>query len=184
MRLKDVLVSIFSLALLASLVVLWLSPAGVTRVPPLTLFTLQGEKLAIPDSAGRPQLVVFWATTCRSCIKEIPGLVDLYRELGPHGLEIIGVAMQYDRPDQVIAVSKSRKIPYPVALDIHGNSARAFGDVRLTPTSFLVAADGRILHQTVGEINMDNMRTMIVALLEQKKLAQADSAEESHHAVD
>jgi hypothetical protein len=31
---------------------------------------------------------------------------------------------------------------------------------------------------------MDNMRTMIVALLEQKKLAQADSAEESHHAVD
>jgi thiol-disulfide isomerase/thioredoxin len=59
-------------------------------------------------------LVTFWATTCPSCIEEIPHLIDLYRELNPKGLEIIGVAMAYDPPEQVRAMAaNSVKSPTP-----------------------------------------------------------------------
>lgn len=184
MRLKDVLISILAVTLVCSLMVLRLSPVDPTPAPSLTLSTLQGEELLIPSSGGGPQLVVFWATTCRACIREMPDLIDLYSEMKPQGLEIIGVAMEYDRPDRVIELSKARNIPYPIVLDSHGSSARAFGDVRLTPTSFLISTDGRIMHQTVGEMNMDKIRTMIVAMLEQKKLAHANQGEQSRHAVD
>ena len=116
---------------------------------------------------GKPVLVNFWATTCPGCIKEMPHLVKLYNELSPSGLEVIGIAMSYDPPNQVIALADRRKIPYPIALDIKGEAAQAFGDVRLTPSNFLIAPDGRVVHQKIGEMDMDKVRSMILNMLAQ-----------------
>jgi hypothetical protein len=74
--------------------------------------------------------------------------------------------MDYDPPNRVLAMSKTRNIPYPIALDIHANAARAFGNVRLTPTSFLIAPDGRIVYQKIGTINMARLREDILGLLD------------------
>ena len=103
-------------------------------------------------------LVTFWATTCSSCVREIPHLIRLYDELAPQGLEIIGIAMDYDPPNRVLAMRKARNMPYPVALDIHADAARAFGNVRLTPTSFLIAPDGRIAYRKIGRMDMARLR--------------------------
>jgi thiol-disulfide isomerase/thioredoxin len=110
-------------------------------------------------------LVTFWATTCNSCVSEIPHLIELYDELAPQGLEIIAIAMDYDPPNRVVALRKARNIPYPVALDIQADAARAFGDVRLTPTSFLIAPDGQIAHRRTGKLNMAALRKDILAML-------------------
>ncbi|MDH5515957.1 MAG: TlpA family protein disulfide reductase, partial [Gammaproteobacteria bacterium] len=92
--------------------------------------------------------------------------IELYEELHPRGFEIISIAMDYDPPNQVLAMSKARDIPYHVALDIHAEAARAFGDVRLTPTSFLIAPDGRIVYQKIGEMNMARIRQDILEMLD------------------
>jgi alkyl hydroperoxide reductase subunit AhpC len=70
-------------------------------------------------------------------------------------------------------MSKSRDIPYHVALDIQAEAARAFGDVRLTPTSFLIAPDGRIVYQKTGEMDIARVRQDILEMLE----ARAGSAQ-------
>jgi len=165
MKLKDTFIVTFALALIGSLVWLWLAPAGLQRVPDITFTTIDGQKLSTAGLRGRPVLVNFWATTCPGCVKEMPHLVELYNELNPQGFEIIGVAMAYNPPNQVIALSKARDINYPIALDIQSEVAAAFGDVRLTPTSFLVAPDGRIAHQKVGELDMDKLRTLVADML-------------------
>lgn len=167
MKLKDVVIGIFALALIGGLGILWLAPAGLTRAPDITFTTLQGETVSIQQLRGRPVLVNFWATTCPGCVKEMPHLAELYQELAPQGFEIIGVAMAYDPPNQVIALSKARQIPYPIVLDIQSQAATAFGDVRLTPTSFLIAPDGRIIHQTVGELDMNTIRSLVIDMLAQ-----------------
>ena len=166
MSAKETLITLCALTLLATLVYLWLAPAGMKHSPDITLTTIKGEKLQLASYQGRPVLVTFWATTCPGCIREMPHLIELYEELHPRGLEMISITMDYDPPNQVLAMSKARDIPYHVALDIQAQAARAFGDVRLTPTSFLIAPDGRIVYQKTGEMDIARVRQDILEMLE------------------
>ncbi len=163
-RRDTVLVLIFGLAVLA-LGWLWWSPPGVERVPDISLRTIDGREIVLGSLRGRPLLVNFWATDCPGCIREIPDLISLYDEFAPRGFELIAVAMPYDRPDHVLAFAQSRKLPFPVALDPMGEAVRAFGQVRLTPTSFLVAPDGRVVEYRIGEIDPARMRAAIRGML-------------------
>ena len=142
--------------------------------PEVTFSTLEGEKIAMRELRGRPVLITFWATTCAVCLKEMPHLVELYEELGNRGFELIGVAMAYDPPNRVLELAAERRLPYPIALDLDGSLAAAFGNVRLTPTSFLVAPDGRIVQHKVGEMDLAGLRRQVETLL---------SAQNSHDKV-
>ena len=165
MKTREALLTLFAVALLGTLAWLWFAPAGLKTSPDISLMTIKGEEIQLASLRGKPLLVTFWATTCPGCIKEMPHLIELYDELAPQGLEIIGIAMDYDPPNRVLAMSKARNIPYPIALDIHADAARAFGNVRLTPTSFLIAPDGRIVYQKIGTINMVRLREDILGML-------------------
>jgi len=173
MKRRGLLITLCAVALLATLGYLWLAPAALKTAPDIGLMTLDGKELQLASLQGRPVLVTFWATTCNSCVSEIPHLVRLYDELAPQGLEIIGIAMDYDPPNRVLAMRKARNIPYPVALDIQADAARAFGNVRLTPTSFLIAPDGRITHQRTGKMNMAALRKDILAMLAANRTSPA-----------
>lgn len=165
MKRKDIIIASAVILLIAALGYLWLSPAGLQRAPNITLSTITGKKVELSKLRGRPVLVNFWATTCPGCVAEIPQLAALYRDLSPKGLEIIGVAMSYDPPSQVMRMSKQRAIPYPIALDLKGQAAQAFGGVQLTPTSFLISPDGRIVKQKIGEVDINALRRQIEAML-------------------
>jgi peroxiredoxin len=162
---RGALITLIVFALLGALAWLWFAPASLKTSPDISLMTIKGEEIQLTSLQGKPLLVTFWATTCPGCLKEIPHLIELYDELAPQGLEIIGIAMDYDPPNRVLALSKARNIPYPIALDIHADAARAFGNVRLTPTSFLIAPDGRIVYQKVGTLNMVRLREDILGML-------------------
>jgi peroxiredoxin len=179
MKLKETLLSLFAAALLGTLAWVWLAPAGLKDSPDITLLTIDGEELPLASLRGKPLLLTFWATSCPGCIKEMPHLIELYEELSPQGLEIIGVAMSYDKPSHVLSMRKARNIPYPVALDIHGAAAQAFGNVRLTPTSFLIAPDGRIIFQKIGEMDIPKLRNNILTMLQQADASQLEEAGES-----
>jgi peroxiredoxin len=133
--------------------------------PEISLNIIDGRKIELQSLQGRPLLVTFWATTCATCVKEIPHLAELYNELGKDELEIIAIAMSYDPPNRVVELSERKNIPYPVALDIDGSAARAFGDIQVTPTSFLIDSHGNVLQQKSGEINIDELRKEVKALL-------------------
>ena len=176
MNLKGTVITLFAAALLGTLAWLWLAPFALKNIPEITLLTIDGEKLELANLRGKPLLLTFWATSCYLCLKEIPHLIELYDELSPQGLEIIGIAMSYDKPSNVLSMRKARGIPYPVALDIDGAAAQAFGNIRLTPTSFLVAPDGRIVFQKLGEMNMTTLRENILTLLQHAGNSRIDSA--------
>jgi len=164
---KATLFAIIALAILAVSGWWWLRSADPATGPDITLPGIDGEPLALADYRGKPLLVSFWATTCSSCIEELPQLIELYEELAPQGLEIIGIAMHYDPPNLVLAMRDARRIPWPVALDINAAAAHAFGDVQLTPTKFLIAPDGRIVSRRTGATDMQQLRADIISLLQQ-----------------
>ena len=150
-------------------------PSQPESAPDIRLVSLDGRELRLPDYRGRPLLVTFWSTTCTSCVAEIPHLIELYRELGPRGLEIIAIAMAHDPPNQVLEMRKSLRMPYPVTLDIHADAARAFGDIRVTPTSFLIGPDGRILQHRTGRLDIAGLRRQILAMIAAQTHSPVDS---------
>ena len=103
------------------------------------------------DLKGKVYLVNFWATSCATCIKEMPNMIQTYNKYKGEGLEYVAVAMSYDAPMYVMNFSQTRQLPFKVAMDADGSAAKAFGDVQLTPTTFLVDREGRILKRYVGE---------------------------------
>ena len=172
MTLRGTLMALFAFTLPVALGYLWFAPAGLKSSPDISLVTVDGEQLQLASLQGKPLLVTFWATTCTACIREMPHLIELYEELSPQGLEIIGIAMDYDPPNQVLAMRNDRHIPYPVALDIHAEAARAFGNVRLTPTTFLIDPDGRIVYRKLGKVSMEKLRQDILDMLKTSQASQ------------
>ncbi len=162
---KETVVASIALVVVLAVAAVWFMPAGLRQAPPLVGQTLDGRTLTLEQLRGKPVLVTFWATTCPSCIEEMPHLVELYRELNPKGLEIIGVAMAYDPPEQVRTLARQRQIPYPIVLDTQARIAREFDNVRLTPTTVLISPDGRIVHYRLGLLDLPKLRETIREML-------------------
>jgi peroxiredoxin len=120
------------------------------QFPAVTLTTIQGEQLTAADLRGKVVLVNFWATSCATCVAEMPQLVAAWRRHRARGFETVAVAMRYDPPNYVVRFAEQNALPFKVALDPVGAAARAFGDVRLTPTTFLVDRRGNLVKRWVG----------------------------------
>ncbi|HEY1608451.1 MAG TPA: TlpA disulfide reductase family protein [Paraburkholderia sp.] len=120
------------------------------RVPDATFTLLSGQKITTADLKGKVYLINFWATDCTTCIQEMPQMVQTYNRFKGQGLEFVAVAMQYDAPMYVTNYAQTRQLPFKVAMD-DGSAAKQFGNVQLTPTTFVVDRNGHILKRYVGE---------------------------------
>ena len=169
MKIKEILIGLFAILIISSIAYLWLAPSGAQQAPNITLQMLDGKKLSLSSLKGKPVLITFWATSCPGCIKEMPHLIELYHELHPKGLEIIGIAMPYDRPDYVMEMVKRKKVPYRIAFDLKGEAVQAFGKVSLTPTTFLIDDKGKIIKKKIGEMNMPVWKKRILSILQKNK---------------
>ena len=119
--------------------------------PEVTYISLKGEKISSASLRGKVVMVNFWATSCVTCVKEMPQMVETYNKFKGQGMEFVAVAMKYDAPNYVINFTETRQLPFTVALDSGGDIAKAFGDVSLTPTTFVIGKDGKIIKRYVGE---------------------------------
>lgn len=129
--------------------------------PTVTFTTLEGKSIPLDTLRGKVVLVNFWATNCPGCIKEMPGMIQIYNQYKNKGFEIIAVAMSYDPPNYVLNFVQTRQLPFPVALDVNGAHALAFGNVQLTPTSFILAKDGTVLEQKIGELDFVKLKALL-----------------------
>ena len=165
MKTKEIFTSLFLILFLGSIAYLWLAPSGGQQAPNVNLQLIDGKKLELSSLRGKPILITFWATSCPGCIKEMPHLIELYNELHSRGLEIIGIAMPQDRPDYIMEMVKQKKVPYLIAFDLKSEAVKAFGNVSLTPTTFLIDDKGQIVKKKIGEMKMDVWRNRIISIL-------------------
>lgn len=131
------------------------------KAPEVTFISIAGDKINTAELRGKVVMVNFWATSCTTCVREMPAMVDTYNRFKGQGLEFVAVAMQYDPPNYVLNFTETRKLPFTVALDSGGDIARAFGDVTLTPTTFVIGKDGSILKRYVGEPDFAEVHALL-----------------------
>jgi peroxiredoxin len=138
---------------------------GVSAAPASTFVLLDGSKKTTDDLRGKVTLVNFWATSCVTCVAEMPKVIATYDKYKSQGYDTLAVAMSYDPPSYVVNFAESRKLPFKVAIDNTGAVAKAWGDVALTPTTYIVNKRGEIVKRYVGEPDFAELHKLIEKLL-------------------
>lgn len=149
----------------AAAAVLALSGCAQESAPPSTFVLLDGSRTTTQDMIGKVTLVNFWATSCTTCVAEMPEIVATYDKFKSKGYDTVAVAMSYDPPSYVVNFAETRKLPFKVAIDNTGAVAKAWGDVKLTPTTYIVNKKGDIVKRYVGAPNFDELHQLIEKLL-------------------
>nr|WP_238361358.1 TlpA disulfide reductase family protein [Burkholderia thailandensis] len=135
---------------------------GTTKsVPDATFVQMSGQKLTTSDLHGKVYLVNFWATSCATCIKEMPQMIQTYKKFEGKNFEFVAISMSYDPPAYVMNYTTTRQLPFRMVMDADGSLARKFFNVQMTPTTFLVDKKGTILKQFLGEPDFSALDRMI-----------------------
>lgn len=148
-----------------------LVPVGETAkpAPEFALPGLNGGTVRLSDYRGKIVLVNFWGTWCEPCKEETPALQAAYQQLRDQGLMIIGVDLRkQERPGpagdaDVRAFAERFGVTYPVALDVDGETARAYQVLPL-PTSYIVDQTGTIRFVRVGIIKAEEIEALFTRL--------------------
>jgi peroxiredoxin len=138
-----------------------LTACSKQAAPDVSFTDLKGNKFSLAQLKGNVVMVNFWATSCTTCVAEMPDMIKAYEQFHSEGLEFIAVAMSYDPPNYVINFTETRKLPFPVTLDFDGKLAQAFGDVKLTPTTFVINKQGNIIKKYVGAPDFGQLHRLL-----------------------
>jgi len=141
------------------------SLAHKETAPQVSYVLLDGRKLDSSQWVGKVMLVNFWATSCTTCVAEMPQIVATHEKFKQQGFDTLAVAMSYDPPAYVASFAQSRQLPFGVAIDNTGDIAKRFGEVRLTPTSVLINKRGEIVKRYVGAPDFAALHALIGQLL-------------------
>ena len=138
---------------------------GAQAAPQSQFVLLDGSSKTTQDLHGKVTLVNFWATSCTTCVAEMPEIIATYNKYKDRGYDTLAVAMSYDPPSYVLNFAQSRQLPFQVALDNTGAVAKAWGDVKLTPTTYIVNKRGEIVKTYIGQPDFAELHQLIEKLL-------------------
>lgn len=131
------------------------------KAPNVSFTTLEGQQISMADLKGKVVLVKFWATDCTTCVAQMPANIQRYQKYHKQGFETIAVAMKHDPENYVRNFTKSRNLPFVVAMDKDGNLAKEFGNVKMTPTAFLIDKKGNILKRYLGNYDEKDFENIL-----------------------
>jgi thiol-disulfide isomerase/thioredoxin len=141
--------------------------------PDFALKDLQGKQVKLSDYRGKAVLLNFWATWCGPCKIEMPWFVELQKQYGPQGLEIIGVALDDSGKDTIQKFAKDMGVNYTI---LQGQDAvgDAYGAIGL-PTSYFIDRSGKIIDSAAGLVTRSEIEDNVKKSLAEGKAEAAKS---------
>ena len=118
------------------------------RAPACELASLGSSAASKTDYKGKVVYVDFWASWCPPCLKSLPFLNTLNRDLKDRGLQVIGVNVDEHISD-ANAFLKNHPASFIVGSDSKGDCPKAFGIMGM-PSSYLIDRKGNIRHVHIG----------------------------------
>ncbi|NIO40071.1 MAG: redoxin family protein, partial [Burkholderiales bacterium] len=137
-----------------------------SRVLTITLPDLAGEPQSVGRWKGKVLVVNFWATWCPPCLKEIPVFVRLQEQMGPQGVQFVGIAI--DDRDKVVDFAGRNGINYPIMigqLDALELSKAAGNHSGALPYTLVLDHSGQPASRHLGALTEQELRVILGELL-------------------
>ena len=124
------------------------------KTPPLALRDLAGRQHALADYRGKVVLVNFWATWCKPCEEEMPGMERLYQKYKDKGLVVLAISQDADGAGAVPPFVKKHGLTFPIGLDPKMSVSASYG-VWALPSTFIIDRQGNRAHFANGPREWD-----------------------------
>ncbi len=142
----------FGTSFFMAVLVLMVSTQAISSgsTPDFRLTTFAGATATNDSLKGKPTLLMFWASWCTTCQKELPNLKTLFEQKKEKGFQALAIGFQ-DKESNIRGYVRdhSGTFSFPTAYDVNDQVSEAFG-VKGTPTFVLLDAQGRIVLVHVG----------------------------------
>ena len=140
--------------------------------PDFELRSLEGKTVHLTDYRGKAVLLNFWATWCEPCKIEMPWFVELQKQYGPQGLQVVGVAMDDAGEKDIGEFAKKMGVNYPVLIGKE-SVGEAYGGVPYLPLTFYIDRSGKVLNKVPGLKSRSDIEDNIKKALSQGQQVQA-----------
>jgi peroxiredoxin len=115
--------------------------------PDFELKTLDGKTVRLSDYHGKAVLLNFWATWCAPCKAEMPWFMEMQKQYGPQGFQVVGIAMDQS-PGTVRKFVNRMGVNYAILMGTE-QVAKAYRAPGL-PVTFYIDRAGKITDQATG----------------------------------
>ncbi len=136
--------------------------------PNFLLESLRGDEMRLSDFRGRPVVLNFWATWCRSCRKEIPQLVEAYDQYRDEGLVVLALNLQEGR-GIVRPWAEDFGMEFPILIDRDGEVGDKYR-VGGLPWTYFIDSDGVVQSVFIGPFLEDRDGTSVQDAISESEL--------------
>ena len=116
------------------------APAMDQAAPPLVATGLDGQVIDLAKLHGKVVLVNYWATWCVPCRKVIPVLDAFHRRYRDHGLEVIGISVDFARDTEKMRKAAAL-LSYPTVMQSE-IAVNGFGPPEGAPLTYVIDVNG------------------------------------------
>jgi thiol-disulfide isomerase/thioredoxin len=139
---------------------------AATALTGLTLPDLDGKEQPLAQWRGKVLVVNFWATWCAPCREEMPEFVKAQRELGPKGLQFVGIGI--DDAAKLRLFADEIGLNYPALVGGYGalELSKALGNNLLAlPFTVVLDRSGQVVHTQLGTLKPATLAKLVGQLL-------------------
>ena len=139
------LLAAFASAAVAAIGLVLHMGSDATAAPNSAFVLIDGSTRTSAELKGRVTLVNFWATSCTSCVAEMPQLIATYDKYHGKGFEILGISLD-DNREAFDKITSSKKMTWRHHFDGKGwkNEIAQLYGVNSIPATYLIGPDGKI----------------------------------------
>ena len=130
--------------------------------PDFTVTDIEGKQHSLSDYIGKNVLVIFWATWCPPCQREIPHLIELRKQQSEEDLTIL--AISNEEPELLKNFAEQKQINYTVAAAGNNVLPSPFVDVQYIPTSFFIDSKGRIQNAVIQSLTLEQIKNILLSI--------------------
>ena len=145
---------------------------GNVTLPNIELVDQYGKKHNLQDYKGKVIMINFWVSWCSDCKKEIPKVVELYKEYGENkkDLIILGVVTPISEkyPDNKDRINKKallkhitdNKYIFPSLFDETGKTYAEY-EIEEYPSTFIIDRNGYLKVYIKGAVSKEELKQYI-----------------------
>lgn len=121
----------------------WAGQRAGTPAADFTLPDLGGAKVQLAAQKGKIVVVDFWASWCEPCLRELPELERLARELQQKGVVVLAIGLDKERESTGSTARRLGLRAVQVLLDVQGSVAERYDPPKM-PTSYVLDRGGAV----------------------------------------